>query len=235
MKTMKIQFAETISAPGAPLPVRVTRLIWEHLLVLLYADVLLCAALVPAVLIWLMGLPLLAPWVAALTLGPAWAATSAIANSLVRDETATWRDLLLAGKHHWRAAVGVSLVPALVCTLLLGTWSILVANPRMTWLYAPFFVDGCVVTLVLLASLSAFPLSVTCELRGLRLWKVAFAVTMLRPLRLLGVLALFLLLALALLLFNAGLLPLLCAPLAVFLAALTNQTCESLTAHETQV
>jgi hypothetical protein len=203
--------------------------------VLLCADLLLCVALVPAALVWLMGLPLLAPWIAALTLGPACAATSAIANSLVRGETATWRDLLIAGKRHWRAAVGVSLVPALVATLLLGTWSILAAHPRMTWLYMSFFVDGCIATLVLLASPSAFSLSVVRGLRGLRLWKIALAVTMLRPLRMLGVLALFLLLVLGLLLFNAGLLPLLCAPLAVSLAALTNQTCESLAGRETQV
>ncbi len=234
MKTMRMQLAEVISAPDAPLPVCVVRLTWEHLPVLLCADMLLCAALVPVALAWLLGLPLLAPWIAALTVGPAWAATSAIAARLVRGETATWRDLLSMGKRHWRAAVGVSLVPALVCTLLLGTWSILAANPRMTWLYVPFFVDGCAVTLVLLASLSAFPLSVTRGLRGLSLWKVALAVTMVRPARLFAILALFLLLALVLLLFNAGLLPLLCAPLAMALAALNNQTCEALTGRETQ-
>jgi uncharacterized membrane protein YesL len=235
MKTMKMQFAEAISAPDAPLPIHVARLIWENLPVLLCADLLLCVTLVPVALVWLLGLPLLAPWIAALTLGPAWAVTSALANRLVRGETATWRDLLPMGKRHWRAAVGISLVPALVCTLLLGTWSILATNPRMTWLYVPFFVDGCATTLVLLASLSAFSLSVTRGLRGLKLWKVALAVTMVRPVRLFGMLALFLLLALALLLFNAGLLPLLCAPLAVSLAALTNQTCEALTGRETQV
>lgn len=235
MKTMKMQFAEALSASDAPLPLRVARLTWENLPLLLCADLLLCVALIPVALSWIMGLQLLAPWIAALTLGPAWAATCAVANRLVCGETATWRDLLGAGKRHWRAAVGVSLVPALVATLLLGTWSILATNPRVAWLYAPFFVDGCLATLVVLASLSAFSLSVTRGLRGLTLWKVSLAMTTLRPVRTLGILACFLLLALVLFVLNAGLLPLLCAPLAVCLAASTHQTCDSLLGHEAQV
>lgn len=228
MKTMKMQFVEAVSAPDAPLPLRVAKLTWQHLPVILCADLWCCMALVPAALTWLLGWPLLSPWLAALTLGPAWAATCAVADSLVRGEEASWRDLLVSSKRYWRSAAGISLLPALSAMLLLGTWSILAAHPGMTWLYLPLCVDGCVATLFLLAGLSAFPLHVTRGLRGLRLWKTALALTTLRAGRMVGTLALFLFLALALLLLNAGLLPLLCAPLAMCLAAFTRQACEVL-------
>jgi uncharacterized membrane protein YesL len=235
MKTMKGQYMETWSTPDAPWPARVLRLIWEHMSLLLCADLLLCLALVPPALAWLIGWPLLAPWVAALTLGPTWAACVLVAQRLVSGETATWRDLCEAGRRHWRAAVGVSLVPALLVTLLLGTWSILAAHPRMIWLYLPLFVDGCMVTLALLASFAAFSLRVERGLRGLTLWKVALAITALRPARLVLVLAFFFVLALLLGYLSAGLLPLLGAPLAVCLAAIMQQTSLSLRQRETLV
>jgi uncharacterized membrane protein YesL len=225
MKTMRMQFAETLNAPDAPLLLRVAKLVWDHLPLFLGADLALCIAAVPAVAVWMLGLSVVAPWVAALTLGPVWMATSAVAQSLVTGESVTWRSWFKALKVHWRAAVSLSAVPALVATIFIGTWQILVADPHLTWLYLPLFVDGCVATFVLLACLSAFSLTVSRGLRGWTLWKVSLAVTTLRPGKMVGIMVLFLGLGLLLTICNAGLLPLLFAPLAVALAALTNQTC----------
>jgi uncharacterized membrane protein YesL len=175
-----------------------------------------------------MGLPLLVPWIAALTLAPVWAATSAVANRLVSGETVSWYVFFRAMSSHWRAAVRLSVLPALVATLFISTWSMLAAHPHMAWLYLPLIADGCAAILVGLASLSAFSLVTARSLSGWRLWKVSLAVTTLCLGKVLGILAVFLVLGVLFLLFNAGLLPLLLAPLAVCLAALTRQTCEAL-------
>jgi len=232
MKTMRVQFAETLNAPDAPLLLRVAKLVWDHLPLCLGADLALCLAAVPAVAVWLLGLSLLAPWVAALTLGPVWMATSALALSLVTGESVTWRSWCKVLTGQWRATVSLSAVPALVATIFIGTWQILVAHPHLTWLYLPLFADGCAATFVVLASLSAFSVSTSRGLRGWTLWKVSLAVTTLRPGKMLGTLALFLGLGVLLTICNAGLLPVLFAPLAVCLAALTNQTCAGLMEHE---
>lgn len=229
---MKMHLLEEISAPTAPLLVRACALIWQHLLLILCADVLLLLAALPVFAVWLLGLSVPAIWIAALTLGPVWAGISACANRLVDGEELSARALFGETRRHWRAGVAISALPALVATLLLGTLSILAAYPRMSWLYLPLLIDVCLAILVGLACLSAYPLVVARQLRGWRLWKVALAVTMLRPANLLATLALFVGAGLVLFWFNAGLLPLLCAPLAVCLAFRTEQICQEVVAKE---
>lgn len=221
--------------PDAPLPLRAARLFWENLTVFLCADLMLVLACLPPVLAWLAGWQLLAPWIATLTLGPAWAATCALADRLTSGEAATWFDLLRAGRQHWWTAVRVSAVPALSTTLLLGTWSILLAYPHTGWLYLPLFLDGCLAVLIFLASFSAFPLSVTRGLCSLNLWKVALALAVLRPGASLGLATLLGGVSCALLYFQAGWLFVLYAPLAVCLVMLTAQTCKAVIEHETLV
>lgn len=233
---MKMQLVEALNAPNAPLFVRVGRVIWEHLPLLLCADLALCIAALPAAAAWLAGFPLFVPWVAALTIGPVWAGISAIANSLVSGGTIGWRDFPRAIAHHWRSAIATSTVPTLVTTLFIGTWQILMAHPHMTWLYLPLFIDGCVGTCVWLACLSAFSVTTARALHGWTLWKVSLALTRLRLGRMLGILVVFVVLGLLLFVFNAvGCLPLLFAPLAVCLAAQTQQTCESLLGREAKI
>lgn len=235
MKTIKMQLIEAVNMPDAPLPLRAARVTWENLTILLCADLLLGLACLPPVLTWLAGWQLLAPWVATLTLGPAWAATCALADRLTSEEAATWSDLLRAGQQHWWTAVRVSAMPALGATLLLGTWSILHAYPHTGWLYLPLFLDGCVAMLIFLACLAAFPLSITRGLRGLNLWKVALALTALRPGASLALAALLGGISFVLLYFQAGWLFVLYAPLAVYLVMLTDQTCKAVMEHETSV
>ena len=198
-------------------------LIWQHLPLVLFADVVLCLSVLPALAVWLLGLTVPAIWVAALTLGPVWMGINACANRLLCGEDISWRELLKEVGHQWRTGVAISMVPAFVATLALGTWSILAAHPQLSWLYVPLFIDGCVATFVVLACLTVFALATSCSLRGWQLWKVALAVTTLRPGTLLGTLAIFVGLGLLLVLVNVGLLPLLCAPCAICLAARTRQ------------
>ncbi|HEX4208256.1 MAG TPA: hypothetical protein VHZ51_29440 [Ktedonobacteraceae bacterium] len=233
---MNLQLAEALNAPDAPLFVRVSRIVWEHLPLLLFADLTLCLAALPSAVVWLGGFTLLVPWVAALTLGPVWTGVSAIANSLVSGEEVSWCNLLRAIGHHWRSAIATCAVPALVAALFIGTWQILAAHPHMTWLYLPLFIDGCVGTCVWLACLSAFSVMTTRTLHGWTLWKVSLALTRLRLGRMLGILAVFVVLGLLLFVFNAaGCIPLLFAPLAVCLAAQTQQTCELLLDREAKI
>lgn len=228
MKALKMQFSEALNTPAAPLLFRVAKITWANLTLFLLADLLMSLALLPAIFAWMLQLPLLAPWLAALTFAPAWTTTSALANRLLAGEAVNWRDLAPTCRSHWWGAVKMSALPALVLTLFAGTWEMLAAYPQMNWLYLPLFVDSCAATLVILASLSAFAIAPARSLTGWNIWRVSCAVTLLRLGPTLAVLALFAGLGLLLLVLNAGLLPLLFAPLALSLAALSGQTSEQL-------
>lgn len=230
---MNMRLLEEMGAPSAPLVCRTFVLVWQYLPFVLFADLVFCLAALPVLTVWLLGLTLPAVWVAVFTLGPVWAAISASANRLVNGEEVSWRGLFKETLHHWRTGVAISVVPALVTTLLFGTWGILAAYPRMNWLYLPLLVDGCLAAFVVLACLSAYALATSRALRGWQLWKVALAVTLLRPGGLLGLLALFVGAGLLLAWYNAGLLPLLCTPFAVGLAIKSKQVCLDVLARET--
>lgn len=234
---MKTQFVRALNASDAPLLLRVGKIFWEHLPLLLLADLALGLALVPPVIAALIGLELLAPWIAALTLGPVWLATCVLALNLLSKQpgSGSWRNFLRSISGCWRSAVSLSAGPALLATLLLGTLHILTVYPQMRWLQMSLFADICGATLVALAACSAFPLRATRTLRGWSLWKISLAVSVLGLGRLLGVLGLFAALGLLLFVFNAGLLPLLSAPLALCLVALTQQTWNSLSESERNV
>jgi hypothetical protein len=225
---MKMQFANTTQRANAPFLVRAVVLIWEHMALLIFADLLLYLAVLPVIVAWLIGFQLLAPWVAVLTLGPTWIGVSASAQRLVAGEEVSWRALLMAIRQHWSLGIRISAVPALMASVFMGTFAILAVYSHASWLYLPLFIDGCITTLGVLVSLTAFSLALSHRLRGWTLWKVSLAVTRLQLGKLLGMLILFGVLGALVVMLNFGLLPFLCAPLAICLAVLTQQTCESL-------
>ncbi len=226
---MNMQLSEKMNTSNASPLLHIVLLIWNQIPLLLMMDVMLGLSLIPAGVVWVVGFPLFAPVVAALTLGPIWTAVSAVANRLVRDESVSWRDFICAISQYWRTAIAVSLVPAAIATIFLATWLMLRAIPSTSWLYVPLFVDGCVGTFIFLASLSAFALVTSRPLHGWRLWKVSLALTILQPAKMLGTLALFVLLGLLLVALNSALLlQLLFAPFAVCLSLLIRQACEGL-------
>ncbi len=233
---MKMQLADTAPFAGVSFLVRAAVLIWAHLALLIFADLLLYLAVLPAIVVWVLGFPLLAPWMLVLTLGPTWIGVTAIANRLVAEEEVTWRDLLTAIRQHWLLGIRISAVLAMVASAFLGTCIILENYPHASWLYLPSFIDGCITTLAVLVSLTAFSLALSHTLSGWTLWKVSLAVTRLQLGKLLGTLVLFVGLGvLVVVVFNFGLLPFLCAPLAVCLTALTQQTRESLVGRKVSV
>ncbi|HEY0753766.1 MAG TPA: hypothetical protein VGD98_07380 [Ktedonobacteraceae bacterium] len=225
---MKMRIVETLHEPDAPLPLRALWFLWEHLSLLLFMDLMLCLAASPLAIFWLIGSPLLALWATVPLLGPAWAATNALGTTLARGDVANWRDFLRAYVRYWKPATGLSALLAGGLTVFGGTWSVLISYPHMTWLYLPLFVDGCVVTLVLLICLTGFALLSSHSVQGRTLWRVSLAITRLQLGKVLGILALFLAVGTLLWVLNATLLPLLSAPLGVFLAAVTQRTVASL-------
>lgn len=233
---MKMQFADTAPLADVPFLVRSAVLIWAHLALLIFADLLLYLAALPAIVVWVLGFPLLAPWVLVLTLGPIWISVSASANRLVAGEEVTWRDLLTSIRQYWLLGIRISAVPAVIASAFLGTCIILENYPQASWLYLPSFIDGCITTLGVLVSLTAFSLALSHALSGWTLWKVSLAVTRLQLGKLLGTLALFTGLGvLVVVVFNFGLLPFLCAPLIICLTVLTQQTRESLVGRKVSV
>jgi hypothetical protein len=219
---MRMEIAQT---PTAPLPVRVAKLLWEHLPLLIFASALLYLAALPVLAAWMFGLPLLAPWIAVLTIGPTWQGIALGTRALLKGEEVNWRVLLKISGQNWLRAVRIGALPALLLSVFMATNTILASYPREGWLYVPLFLDGGLSTLALLAGLTAFSLPAR-HLRGWKLWAVALAVTRLQMAKQLGILVLFAVLgALIALIFNASFLPLLCVPCVVCLEMLTGQTC----------
>src|SRR5712672_1156300 len=140
---MKMQFVDTAPLADTPFLVRAAVLIWEHLALLIFADLLLYLATMPAIVTWVLGFPLLTPWAMVLTLGPTWFGVSASANRLVAGEEVTWRDLLTAIRQYWFLGICISAVPAAIASMFIGTYAILETYPHASWLYLPSFIDGC--------------------------------------------------------------------------------------------
>lgn len=206
------------------LPARAARTIWYNLPVLLAMDLVLLAGAAPAAALFFGGGSLLAPLVAALTLGPLWAGVVASADGMVRDEAVGVRAFANNVRRFARRGVAVSLLPSAVATAMVGTLGLLEASPGSRWLFVPLFVDGSVATLLVVAGFSAFSLATTGGLGGRTLWRTSLAVAAAGPMATVGTLALIVLLALLCGWAGPGILPFLPAPFAVYLSAITWNT-----------
>ena len=225
---MKMHLSHSFEAYELPQPLRLMKMMFDHLPFILLADIALCMAALPAVLAWIGGMPVLTLWLAVIMVAPVWAWTSTASNTLLRGQSVRWRVSLPVMLRGWYAAVRIGCIPALIATIFIVTWRIIGLYHQAMWLYLPLFIDGCIATLVLLASLSAFSLAASHFLRGWRLWKTALAISRLQLGKLFAILIIFLILAWLCLVFNASLISLLGAPLAFCLASVTQQTCTSL-------
>lgn len=170
--------------------------IWANLPVLLVADLVLTVAAVPALGLFLAGGEILVPLVAGLCLGPVWAATVAITDSLIRDGDASVRDLVRELARFGIRGVRLGGVAGAVGTIGLGTLTLYQANPEHGWLLLPLFVDGTVVTLTLLAGFFAFSLACTYGKRGWELLGCSLGMVAANPLVATGTVALCVLLGL---------------------------------------
>jgi uncharacterized membrane protein YesL len=202
------------------LPVWVGRTIWDNLFLLLVMDAVLFVGAIPTIVLSFTGGFLLAPLLAALTLGPLWAGTIAVTDRLIQDEAVSLRKFAKSVRCHARHGITVSVVPALVVTGALAALAVLQVRPNEKWLFIPLFVSGSVSTLVFLAGLSAFSLATTGNLRGQTLWRVSIMVVVTSPVITLGTLGIFVVMGF-LVSWVPGLLPLFPALLAVHLSAYT--------------
>ncbi|MBM7785026.1 hypothetical protein [Tenggerimyces flavus] len=197
-----------LRAVAGELPVIVGRTVWTQLPLLLVVDLVVVVACVPGVLVALVW-PMLAPLVFGAVLGPVWAGALSVAGALVRDEPWSVRNGL--------AGLKIGLVLGAVGAAAVGTLTLWNANPERTWLLVPLFVDGTVLALLAVASLSAFTLAES-GLRGWNLWLSALRLAARRPVLTAGTLALAILAGLAVSWLPAIAL-VLPGPFAVFLAA----------------
>lgn len=225
---MKMQFSQAMQSYGIPKPLRLLKVMIDHLPFFLLADIGLGLAALPAFLAWIAGMPILALWLAVIAVAPVWAWTSARANTLVHGQAMNWSVNLRTALRSWYAAVCIGCIPALIATIFIVTWRIVGLYHQAIWLYVPLFVDGCIATLILLAALSAFSLAASHALRGWKLWRTALAVSRLRLGKLFCILLVFSTLLWICIVFNASLVTLLSAPLALYLSSVTQQTCTSL-------
>ncbi len=200
------------------LPTQAGSTIWSNLPLLLVMDAVLFIGAIPTVALFFGGVSLLAPLVGAITLGPLWAGTVASTDHMIRDEVVSLRAFARNVSRHAGRGIRVSMVPAVVVTAILGTLAILEARPDQWWLLVPLFVDGSVLTLVCLASFSVFSLATTGGLKGWTLWRTSLGVVIASPMTALGTVALTVLLGF-LVSWIPGVLPVLPAPLAVYLSA----------------
>lgn len=212
--------ADSDAAGHSQFPIWVGRTIWDNLFLLLVMDAVLFVGAVPAISLFFTGGFLLAPLLAALTLGPLWAGTIAVTDRLIQDEAVSLRKFAQNVRCYARHGITVSMIPALVVTAPLATLTILQARPNEQWLFIPLFVSSTVSTLVFLAGFSVFSLATTGNLRGRALWRVSIALVVANPVITLGTVGIFVVVGF-LVSWVPGLLPLLPALLAVYLSAYT--------------
>ena len=212
------------------LPAVVAGCVWSNLPVLLAMDAVLVVAAVPAVLLALSGGYLLAPLVAAALVGPVWAGTVATTDRIVRGDAPSVRMFVTELRRYARRGLALAVVAAVVATAAVATSATFAANPRERWLLVPYFVDLSVLTLLLVAGLSAFSLATSAGLRGWTLVRASLEVAAAHKLAAAGTVGLVILLGL-LVGWLPGVAAVLPAPLAVYLSAWTSAAVRRTDAH----
>ncbi len=136
------------------------------------------------------GLTPVSVLIAAVTVGPAWAAVIAATDHIVHGGEPTVRSLLRGLVRHATAGVTTALVPAVPAALALLSLTMYgAATPRPGWLLMPAGLATTTATLAVLASHAAFGLRITGGLRGRDLWLTALALTARAPAIALGIVA----------------------------------------------
>src|SRR5690606_37219426 len=134
---------------------------WRRLPLVAAMDVMICLAVVPALLLLMLGAWLLAMVCAVVFVGPTWAACAAVADVLVRegeDADVGARHLLSGVLTHARQGALVIAPTAALAGLTLLTLRLRNAAPEQDWLLASLAVDVIALVPTALATLPAFPL-----------------------------------------------------------------------------
>lgn len=220
---MQPKVAEGQRTESSKLPIQVGRAVWFNLPLLLVMDAALFVGAIPMITLFFGGGSVLAPLVGALTLGPLWAGTVATTDRMIRNEAVGLRTFAENVLRYAGHGVAVALVPAIILTSMLGTLMILDVGPDERWMFVLLLVDGSVLALAFLAGFSVFSLATTGGLSGWSLWRASLETVVIGPVSTLGTVALLILLGF-LVSWAPGFLPVLPAPLAVYLSGSTWAT-----------
>jgi hypothetical protein len=164
--------------------------VWHHAPLLIAMNAALALALLPPVLLLLGGAVLAAPFAAAVTLGPTWAATVAVTDRMVVGAPVSAGVLVRMLREQWRPGLRIALVPAVVCASVASAADLAVGPSGGSLWIGSLAVALVAAVGVALALPFVFSLAATAELRGIRAWRTALLVAGFRPAQTLSVLAL---------------------------------------------
>jgi uncharacterized membrane protein YesL len=149
--------------------VKLARTIWSEMPLLMAANLLLTFGISISLLIGL-SIPPLGPILAAVLIGPVWLGTVAACDGILGNQGPGWRDLLKGIRHHARTAIGISLVPAAVGTILILSLDLVGRHHDQRWLWFPIGADAVVLTVLMLGAFTIFPLAVSSTSSGRERW-----------------------------------------------------------------
>lgn len=170
--------------------IHVGRTLWDNVPAWCLASVLMLIAAAPALFLatgisWVIGWPVLL-----LCAGPVWAGIVATGARLLDGDACTLPTMLgLIRQHAW-TGIRISMVPAIVGTILLGSFHLMGQNPDAGWIVIPLFLDLGVAIVVGTSLVTIHTLAIERRLHGAELWLGSAIVTISRPVPVLGTLTL---------------------------------------------
>lgn len=176
--------------PSQILP-HVGRTIWDNVPTSLLGSVLLLIAASPALLVatsgsWMIAWPLLL-----LCTAPVWTGIVVAGGRLLDGDTVTLPTLLALVRRHAWTGIRIGIVPAIVGMILFGSLHLLDRNLHAGWIVIPLLLDLGVAIVVGTSLVTIFTVSTDYAATGIELWLASAAVTISRPIPVLGTLALF--------------------------------------------
>ncbi len=203
--------------------VRIAATVWWNLPLLLAVDLILLLGALPAV-VAVVVTPVAAPLVAALTVGPLWTATIALTDRLWTGRAGSLPLFFRLVWRHGCAGIALSLVPAAVVTMLLGTLRIMEDHPDQRWLLLPLLLDGTALVLVMLAGFAVASLAAATRRRGKSVWRDALVLVAARPAATISIVTLLVVIGTAVRFLGPVFVVTVMAPVAVVLSATTWET-----------
>ena len=176
--------------PGHML-IHVGRTLWDNVPASGAASLLVLIAASPALVVgiglsWVIGWPLLM-----LCTGAVWAGIVAACARLLDGDACTLPAILGLVRQHARSGIRISIVPAIVGPILLGSLHLIDQNPDAGWIMLPLFLDLGVAIVVGTSLVTIYTLAIERRASGTELWLASAIVTISRPVPVLGTLTLF--------------------------------------------
>ncbi len=171
--------------------IHVGRTLWDNVPAACAASLLMLIAASPALFLaiglsWVIGWPLLI-----LGTGPVWAGIVAASGRLLDGDACTLPTMLGLIRQHAGSGIRISIVPAIVGLILLGSLEMLDQNPHAGWIMLPLFLDLGVAIVVSTSLVTIYALATERRATGAELWLASAIVTVSRPIPVLGTLTLF--------------------------------------------